>query len=320
MENRINNPSDMFAETEGMNLMKVSEPHSLIAGYLVTAFAADGPKNQKDNQQYESELDEIKAEFDDIWLQLQLFWDLMLRIQPNCITSDVEYTGQAVAYLLDLCIARLLLDTRHDYDPKTTWFQTKGFRRRLRRLELLLRTDLKICGNSASMFCICMVAVRRSKHKRNIWTRVLSSRREEKASHSGHRMYGLRDVVCLVRLEDFLSRKSAEFNSQLNTRTPHDMSVFVHAAIESMEDEIKLCLKTQNHATVDDLNDDWVQVLSNPFFRAGVVHEVMNIVNEALVFSKRFGTSSHREGCEFWALKSNIVQRLTFKGARSFAF
>ncbi|KAF4997808.1 hypothetical protein FGRMN_3602 [Fusarium graminum] len=256
-------------------------------------------------QHFEPQMDEVKAEFDDVWLQLQLFWDLTLRMQPNCITLNSEYTGQAVAYLLDLSIARLLLDTRPDYDPKTAWLEAKDLRRRLRRLELLLRTDLTTCGNSASMLCVCMVTVRHLKHKSNIWTRVFGNNKKGEASRPDNRMYRLRDVASLMRLEDFLTYKAVDFSRQLKTYNPH---------------EIKMCLKKQDHATVDNLKDDWLGVLSNPFFRAGVVHEVINIADEALTFRKRYGTSAHREGCVFGASKPDFVRWLTSQGGQPFAF
>ncbi|KAF5670560.1 hypothetical protein FHETE_4467 [Fusarium heterosporum] len=277
----------------------------------VNAYTADELNPPKYIQHYEPQMDEVKAELDDIWLQMQLFWDLMLRMQPNCITLNAEYTGQAVAYLLDFSVARLFLDTRPDSDPTKAWLEAKDFRRRLRRLELLLRTDMTNCGNAASMLCVCMVTARHPKHKSNIWNRVFGNRKKEEAGHGEHRIYRLRDIALLMRLEDFLTHKAVDFNRQLKTCNPQNVSVLVHTAIESMEDEIKMCLINQGHVTVDDLKDGWMGVLSNPFFRAGVVHEVINIVDDALKFRKKYGTSAHQEGCEFEASKSNLVRRLT---------
>ncbi|SPJ89751.1 uncharacterized protein FTOL_13112 [Fusarium torulosum] len=301
MEDRVNDPSGMFAEPEG---------------YLVSAYGIDGDKFQEDIQQYETKMDEVKAEFDDIWLQLQLFWDLMLRMQPNCITSDAEYTNQAVIFLLDLSIARLLPDTRPKYDPKMAWFQTKCFRRRLRRLELLLRTDMVTCGNSPSILCGCMVAVKRPKYKSNIWTRLFGSSKSGEKSRADDRSYRLRDVAGLIRLEDFLTHISVELERQLDTSNPDNMSVLMHTAIGFMDDEIKMCLKKQDYVTVHDLKAEWVHVLFNLSFRAGVIREVKGIVNDALAFRKKHGNSAHREACELWVPKPKLAQRLTFQGEK----
>ncbi|KAM0212726.1 hypothetical protein ACHAQI_004683 [Fusarium lateritium] len=301
MEDRVNDPSGMFAEP---------------AGYLVSAYGIDGDKFQHDIQHYETKMDEVKAEFDDIWLQLQLFWDLMLRMQPNCITSNAEHTSHAVIFLLDLSIARLLSDTRPNYDPQMAWFQTKCFRRRLRRLELLLRTDMVTCGNTPSMLCGCMVAVKRPKYKSNIWTRLFGSGKSEEKSHVDDRGYRLRDVAGLIRLEDFLTHISMEFERQLDTSNPDKMAVLVHTAIGFMDDEIKMCLKKQDYVTVHDLKTEWVQVLFNLSFRAGVIREVKGIVNDALAFRKKHGSSAHREACELWVPKPKLAQRLTFQGRK----
>ncbi|WZH49290.1 hypothetical protein QYS62_010488 [Fusarium acuminatum] len=319
MEDRVNDPSGMFAEPAGMGLLDVSNFRSPIAGYLVSAYGVDGDKFQENVQQCGTKMDEVNAEYDDIWLQLQLFWDLMLRMQPNCITSDTEYTSQAVIFLLDLSIARLLPDTRPNYDPEVAWSQTKCFRRRLRRLELLLRTDMINCGNAPSMLCGCMVDVKRPKYKINIWTPLFSggnSDSDEK-SRADDRHYRLRDVAGLIRLEDFLTHISLQFEHQLDTSNPDNMSVIIHTAIGFMDDEIKLCLKNKDYVTVDDLKTEWVHALFNPIFRAGVIREVTSIVRDALAFRKKHGNSAHREACELWAPKPKLAQRLTFQGRKA---
>lgn len=315
MEDRVNDPSGMFADPAGTSLLDVSNFRSPIAGYLVPAYAVDGDKFQESVQQYETKMDEVRAEFDDIWLQIQLFWDLMLRLQPNCITSNAEHTSQAVNFLLDFSIARLFPDTRPDHDPEIAWVQTKCFRRRLRHLELLLRTDMINCGNSQSMLCGCIVDVKRPKYKSNIWTPLFSGGNSDidGTSRADDRHYRLRDVAGLIRLEDFLTHISLEFEHQLDTSNPDNMSVIVQTAIGFMDDEMKLCLKKQDYVTVEDLKTEWVYALFNPIFRAGVIREVTSIVRDALDFRKKHSNSAHRAACELWAPKPKLVQRLTFQ-------
>ncbi|KAF4968834.1 hypothetical protein FSARC_3863 [Fusarium sarcochroum] len=313
IDERISQPSGAYALAEDMGSYNVSQFCSPIAGYFTPNYAIEGPKFHDDIQQDGNQMVQIKARWDDLWLSTQLFWDLMLRMQPNCIISNPEYTKQAVNFMLDVVIGRMLPYVRPSYDARIAGMQLQLFNRCLRRLELLLRNDMVTCGNSPKVLCGCMVAVKRPKHKVNIWTRLFGSKSGDQQGRSEDRSFRLRDIAGLIRLEDYLTHVSIEFQHQVGPSSPEALSGLIHTAIGFMDDEIKRCLPKKEYPTADELKAEWIYLLCHPDIRAGVCREVKAIVHESMAFQKKHGKSGHREECELWTgPKAGLAKMLSF--------
>ncbi|KAF5024212.1 hypothetical protein F66182_3726 [Fusarium sp. NRRL 66182] len=288
IEERMAEPSGMFISPNSLGLLDLSMFRSPIAGYFKPSHESSGLEFLKGVYQYgtEMEMGEAKAEYEDIWLQLQLLWDLMLRMQPNCIATDSTLIRQAVDFLLDISIARLVLELKPDYHLKLATIQIKCFRRRLLRLELLLRTEMTTCGNSPKILCGCTVAIKRPKHKENLWSRLFLSNTGAQQTRSEGRSLRLRDVAGLIRLEDFLTHVSREYDHQLGRASAEAQSGVIRTAVAFMDDEIKGYLRRSAYLTAEELRSEWVYVLFQPGFRTGLIREVKALVNEAMAFEK----------------------------------
>jgi hypothetical protein len=305
MDEGSNETPGMYANSRREDLLDVSSFISTIAGYHAHSYRHDGAGFLADLEQEKSDMDDIRDELEEIWLELQLFWDLFLRMQPNCITSDTEYTKQAVDCLLDLSLVRLLPGTRPEFEVRGARIHIKTFRRRLRRLELLLRNDMNTCGNSPTMLCGCLVAVKRPKYKDHLWTRLFETPTSDQTGRADDRGFTVRDVAGLLRLEDYITHVSVKFERLGGL----EEACMVNTAIAFMDDEIKQCLPDNEYLTCYDVRYQWLGVLLHPTFRAAVVREVKAIVNEALAFRKSHGKFAHREECELWTPPSPRLRR-----------
>ncbi|CAF3459435.1 unnamed protein product [Fusarium graminearum] len=292
----LNQSTGMYATPEQNKLLDVSRFTRTIAGYEYSSYSHSGDRFQVDVEFEKSDTEDIIAEYQDLWLELQFFWDMMLRMQPNCITSNAEYTKQAVDYLLDLSIALHLPDTRPDYEPRAARSQIKCFRRRLRRLELLLRTDMNKCGNSIVMLCGCLVDVQRRKHKSRLWGHLFESPTSSQPIRSKDTVFTARDVARMLKLEDFVTHVWRYVAPQFGPQKA-DL-LFLNMTVDLMDDEIKQYLPTKERPEGSDIRPDWVDVLLHPYFRAAVAREIKDIVDEASILYTKYGTSRHRDGCE----------------------
>ncbi|RGP60627.1 hypothetical protein FLONG3_10796 [Fusarium longipes] len=303
----------MFTNPVKKELLSVSSFNSTIAGYFTHSYAHDGPRFEAEVEREKSDMEDVEEEFEGIWLDLQNFWDLLLRMQPNCIMSDAEYTKQAVDFLLDLSVARLLVETRPEHPVKTARKQLKYFRRRLRRLELLLRVDMNTCGNSPKLVCGCLVAVKRPRRKINLWTRLFGNSKSNQPGRSDDKCFSVRDVAGLLRLEDYLTHILRELEAQHGTDGTEDTHIAI-TALGFLDDEIKQFLPKRKYLTRGDVRYEWVHVLLHPKFRAAVVREVKAIVSEASDFRKKPGKSAHQEGCDHWVpAKPTLEKMMSFR-------
>ncbi|KAH7264883.1 uncharacterized protein BKA55DRAFT_502679 [Fusarium redolens] len=288
VDSRISSPAGMFGTPSPLQLFSVREFRSPIAGYFCQDFNLSGSQFLEKVQNQCEKMDDIKARYEDLWLSTQLFWDLMLRMQPNCVISDAGILRQAVDLMLDVVVGRMLPQLRPEYHPILAESHLQALNRRLRVLELRLRTDMVTCGKSPNMLCGCVIPLKRPNNKSKLWTRHLTIKKDEKG-RSEDRGFKLRDLAGLLRLEDFLTHVYA---------------------IALMDDEIKRFLPKKDYRTADELRAEWIYVLCHWDFRAAVVLEVMGIVTDAVAFSKKDGNQIHREECELW-IPETVTEPLT---------
>ncbi|KAG4258660.1 hypothetical protein FPRO03_03614 [Fusarium proliferatum] len=270
------------------------------ASYFSRDFNLQGPQFLEKFHDQCEKMDDVKARYEDLWLSTQLFWDLMLRMQPNCVTSDIEVLRTAVDLMLDVVVGRMLPQLRPEYHPVLAENHLQALSRRLRALELRLRTDMGTCGKSPKMLCGCIIPVKRPNNKDRLWTCHLTIRKDEKGRPED-RGLKFRDLAGLLRLEDFLSHVYNEFEPQLSPASPAADCGIIHTAIALMDDDIKRFISKKDYNTADELKAEWIYVLCHENFRSSIVLEVMGIVSDALAFSERDGTQTHREECDLWA-------------------
>ncbi|KAF5571895.1 hypothetical protein FPHYL_38 [Fusarium phyllophilum] len=275
---------------------RIASPES----YFSRDFNLHGPQFLEKVHDQCEKMDDVKARYEDLWLSTQLFWDLMLRMQPNCVTSDIQVLRTAVDLMLDVVVGRMLPQLRPEYHPVLAESHLQALSRRFRALELRLRTDMGTCGKSPKMLCGCMVPIKRPNNKDKLWTRHLNIRKDEKG-RSEDRGLKFRDLASLLRLEDFLSHVYNEFEPQLSPSSPAADCGIIHTTIALMDDDIKKFIPKKDYNTADELKAEWVYVLCHENFRSSIVLEVMGIVSDALAFSETNGTQTHREECDLWA-------------------
>ncbi|KLO84413.1 uncharacterized protein LW93_1210 [Fusarium fujikuroi] len=300
VDSRIASPASMFGGPADLQLFSIREFRSPIAGYFSRDFNLQGPQFLGKVHDQCEKMDDVKARYEDLWLSTQLFWDLMLRMQPNCVTSDINVLRIAVDLMLDAVVGRMLPQLRPEYHPVLAESHLQALSRRLRALELRLRTDMGTCGKSPKMLCGCLIPVKRPNNKDRLWTCHLTIRKDEKGRPED-RGLKFRDLAGLLRLEDFLSHVYNEFEPQLSPASPAADCGIIHTAIALMDDDIKRFIPKKDYHTADELKAEWIYVLCHETFRSSTVLEVMGIVSDAVDFSERDGTQIHREECDLWA-------------------
>lgn len=300
VDSRIASPASMFGGPADLQLFSIREFRSPIAGYFSRDFNLQGPQFLEKVHDQCEKMDDVKARYEDLWLSTQLFWDLMLRMQPNCVTSDIKVLRTAVDLMLDVVVGRMLPQLRPEYHPVLAESHLQALSRRLRALELRLRTDMGTCGKSPKMLCGCIVPIKRPNNKDRLWTRHLTIRKDGKGRPED-RGLKFRDLAGLLRLEDFLSHVYNEFEPQLSPASPAADCGIIHTAIALMDDDIKKFIPKKDYNTADELKAEWIYVLCHENFRSSIVLEVMGIVSDAVAFSERDGTQTHREECDLWA-------------------
>ncbi|KAF4959398.1 hypothetical protein FGADI_1720 [Fusarium gaditjirri] len=300
VDSRIASPASIFGGPVDLQLFSIRNFRSPIVGYFSRDFNLQGPQFLEKVHDQCEKMDDVKARYEDLWLSIQLFWDLMLRMQPNSVTSDVTALRPALDLMLDVAVGRMLPQLRPEYHPVLAESHIQALSRRLRALELRLRTDMGTCGKSPNMLCGCIIPLKRPSNKEKLWTRHLTTKKDEKGLPED-RGFKLRDLAGLLRLEDFLSHVYNEFEPQLSLASPAADCGIIHTAIALMDDEIKRILPKKYYKTADELKSEWIYVLCHENFRSSIALEVMGIVSDAVAFSKRDWTRIHREECEFWA-------------------
>ncbi|KAF5707863.1 hypothetical protein FMUND_10893 [Fusarium mundagurra] len=300
VDSRIASPAGMFGCPADLQLFSIREFRSPIARYFSRDFNLQGPQFLEKVHDQCEKMDDVKARYEDLWLSTQLFWDLMLRMQPNCITSDIKVLSTAVDLMLDVVVGRMLPQLRPEYHPVLAESHLQALSRRLRALELRLRTDMGTCGKSPKMLCGCTIPVKRPNNKDRLWTRHLTVRKDEKGRPED-RGLKFRDLAGLLRLEDFLSHVYNEFKPQLSPSSPAADCGILHTAIALMDDDIKRFIPKKDYNTADELKAEWVYVLCHENFRSSIVLEVMDIVSGGVAFADKDGTHVHREECDLWA-------------------
>lgn len=286
-----------FGTLDNSKLFDFNEFRSPIAGYLSKIIDTPGDKFRATIQEIDGK-EELMVEYEMLWLQVQLFWDLMLRMQPNRITDNRQLVGQAIDLMLDVSVGKLLVEFREDYQPQKIRWCIVELRRRLARLELFLRIDLNTCGKPAKLLTGCLVGLKRPKYKHKLWTSMFGAFHEHSQRREDH-ILRIRDIAGLLRLEDFLTVLSRELDQQCNmTDTQEHLAV---VAVGFMETRIKNMLPTKNCKTTKELRESWMYMLASRPFRDAMRDEVRNLVSDALAFRKNNSYSLHRELCELWS-------------------
>ncbi|KAK7418339.1 hypothetical protein QQZ08_011282 [Neonectria magnoliae] len=304
LEQRIADGSSLFGTEDNNALFEIGRYRATMAGFIVSSYTLPGNEYRAALRE-QSLAEEVKSEYASLWLQLQLFWDEMVRTQPNPVTDDPAELAHAVDLMADVAAGRLIAD-KPDYPAERALCVIKELRRRLQRLELVLKTAVSACGEPPKLHggCIAPLALKRGKDKTTLWSRLFDAGASD-AHVSEDRQFRIRDVACLLRLEDFLTHVSREFEGQLNRR-PEPESL-VMTAISFMEKplldildggEIRTLLGGDEIRTLADLKSAWVYLLCSATFRGAVAREIQNMVSDAVAFRKKHGHGQHREGCD----------------------
>ncbi|KAJ4319503.1 hypothetical protein N0V84_006326 [Fusarium piperis] len=278
------------------DLVDVSRFRATVAGFFNANYSSTGDAFLKSAREKKG-MERVRMELDDLWLQIQFFHDSMLRIQPNSITSNFEILAQAVDLILDVSHWRLKEELDKNLKEEDARAEIAVLHRRLRRLELILRNDLNTCGKPPKVLGGCIVGIKRPKYKDRLWTRLFGSDPNE-PNRNEDRSFHIRDVAGLLRLEDYLTFVSNEFDRQLGPRGADAQDGVIMAAVAHLDDEVKSFLKKKDCRTVQQIKAEWAPILQNPLFRAAVTREMGNLVKEAVAFHKKNGHTNHREDCE----------------------
>ncbi|KAK7393876.1 hypothetical protein QQX98_013342, partial [Neonectria punicea] len=295
LEQRIADGSSLFGTEDNNALFEIGRYRATMAGFIVSSYTLPGNEYRAALRE-QSLAEDVKSEYASLWLQLQFFWDEMVRTQPNPITDDPAELAHAVDLMADVAAGRLIAD-KPDYPAERALCVIKELRRRLQRLELVLKTAVSACGEPPKLHCGCVtpLALKRGKDKTALWSRLFDAGASD-AQVSEDRQFRIRDVACLLRLEDFLTHVSREFEGQLNRRP--EAESLVMTAISFMEKPLFDILDGEEIRTLDDLKSAWVCLLCSPTFRGAVVREIQDMVSDAVAFRKKHGHGQHREGCD----------------------
>ncbi|KAF9769800.1 hypothetical protein IL306_012729 [Fusarium sp. DS 682] len=197
-------------------------------------------------------MDGIKSQYDHRWHSTQLFWDLMLHMQPDCVTSDIEVPKQAVDLMLDVTIRRSF----PRFDKSVIQFLHKckleHSNRHLRVLDLRLGIDMVPCGKTPSMLCGNIVPFTCPNGKEQLWARHLRIWKDEKG-RSKDRNFKIRHIAGLVRLGDVLTRVYGELLSQLIPGSAAADCAIIYTIVASMDDVVNMFLLKKNYPTTDEL-------------------------------------------------------------------
>ncbi|KAH6981781.1 hypothetical protein BKA56DRAFT_719971 [Ilyonectria sp. MPI-CAGE-AT-0026] len=303
LDERIADRSSLFGTQENQSLFEIGRYRSSIAGYIVPTYVLPGNAFRAALKD-QSPKDEVRFEYDNLWIQLQFFWDTMMRMQPNPVTSDIQEIGHAVDLMADVTVGRLIADLRPGYPPELSLRNIKELRRRLQRLEFVVRSAVNSCGKGPKMYCGCAIGLKRFKNKTSLWARLFGTQGEE-PQIPATREFRVRDLARLLRLEDFLTHVSREFQRQLGV-VPEPESL-VLTTMSFMDEEITACVSNKGITNILDLKHAWVDMMCSPKFRRAVVKEVQDVVNDAVSFKKKYGHAGHRDGCD-----QKVVKPMSF--------
>ncbi|RSL45689.1 hypothetical protein CEP54_014166 [Fusarium duplospermum] len=290
------------------DLVDVARFRSTIAGFFNSNYDSKGDAFLTSVRE-KTGMERIKMDLDDLWLQIQFFHDSMIRIHPNNITSNPENLAQAVDLILDVSHWRLKEELDKDLKEEDARVEIAILHRRLRRMELMIRENMNMCGKPPKVLAGCIVGIKRPKYKDRLWTRLFGTGPGEQ-NRNEDRSFHIRDVASLLRLEDFLTFVSNEFDRQIGARGAEGQSGVIMAAIAHLDDEVKSFLEKKDCSTGNELKAEWAPILLNPRFREAVTREMGNIVNEAVAFRKKNGYTNHREECELFSKPQSSIARV----------
>ncbi|RSL49657.1 hypothetical protein CEP53_009080 [Fusarium sp. AF-6] len=280
------------------DLVDISKFRSTVAGFFNKNYASTGAEFITATRE-KTGIERLRRDLDDLWLQIQFFHDCMIRIQPNNVTSNPENLAQAVDLILDVSHWRLKADLDAGFDEEDARDEIAILHRRLRCMELMIRDTLNLCGKPPKVLGGCIVGLKRPKYKERLWTRLFGTEPSEQ-NRNEDRSFRVRDVAGLLRLEDYLTFVSTEFDRQLGEKRADAQSGVIMAAIAHFDDEIKSFLKKKDCRTVNELKVEWAAMILTPGFRKAVAREMGNIVNDGLAYRKKKGYRTHREDCELF--------------------
>lgn len=323
--------SSFFGSQEKPELYEIQHFRAAISGYFTTSCSATGDEFYGAATSSPDAENEISLAYETLWLDFQFFWDMLLRHLPNTMVSDQQQLGDVVDLLADVQVGRLAAAAaigEHDCTPaETSRHHIHLLRRRLQHFQLTLQTELSSCAKSPKLLCGCSLGLKRVEDKSRLWAPlfppssstapdVLTAADIPRVDRpSGDRNFSMRDVACLLRLEDYLTFVSREFERVMN----HDVeeATLTSTVQNMMTIDLQTCLGPVVKKTVRDLKARWMQALCQPRFRHLLVAEVQAIATDAIHFKSRFGPSRHREQCELWApSKPSFVRQISVRSKK----
>ena len=306
LDERFANNSSLLGTQNNGELYSFRGLEGSIFGYYVPSYVMSGSYFVDSVWAYQNVRDMLREEYAALWLDVQFFWDLMLRMQPNPISNDPAILAQAVDLMMDFSAARLALDARDDCSDQTAQCQIREFRRRIQRFDLILRSEMGTCGARPKLLCGCLVNTKQFDDKNRCWTKLFVCV-EGHESRPDDRRFKIRDIARMLRLEDFLSHASREVESELGNY-PSDSDVLL-VARSFFDPQLREFVPDADIETVDDMKNAWILALCNPDFRKAVVVEVQGIVKDAISYQRRKGHKKHRVECEHYKPRKSIFSR-----------
>ncbi|KAF7560814.1 hypothetical protein G7046_g3312 [Stylonectria norvegica] len=295
--------SSLFGTEDKKELFELDSYAAPVAGYFVRNYQLDGDVFRRWATCSNKPEQEVQMEFEGLWLEFQFFWEMMLRMHPNSIIDDIVKIGAAVDLLCDIVIARLAFEVRKECTVQAAKQHIKELRRRLQRFQLSLRTAVSVCGEGPKLLGGCALKLKQYADKDKLWGPLFSTGAHPRFRRSQDMLFSIRDMACLLRLEDFLTFVSHEIESQSGLR-PDDNDLLL-MALGFIDDKL-LNFINETPASVTDLELAWLDMLCRVDFRQSLAEEVKDLVKDAVAFDEDH-EQVHREECEFWTPPINIA-------------
>lgn len=297
LKNAIKEGGSLFGTAKNPVLFDLKRYPASIAGYLAPSHCLSGDEFSK-RLKKEKPVEQAHLEYDALWLDLQFFWGHMLRLHPNPIITDPVQVDRAVDLMCDMAVGRLLAEVQPMYPPQRALCTVPELRRRLQFMQLHLQSAMDECGTDVRVLGGCTVGLNRPRDKSLLWANLFlagGADTNKKPAEVSERTFRPRNIASLLRLEDFLTHMSREYEKHLGY-APEDATL-VTTAIGFMDPMFGGMIQGRGIKSLKALKQEWAEVLCDPKFRKIVALEVSAMASEAVAHRKKFGFKVHRDGC-----------------------
>lgn len=298
IEERMAAGSSLLGTQNDDELFSLEKFEAWITGHLDGSYLNDVTNFHATAHLFKTATEQADEDYATLWLDVQFFWDMMLRMQPNSITEDLVSTESAVDLMMDVTAARLALDMLDECTTEVARLQIREFRRRLQRFQLFLRSTVGTCGKGPKMLCGCLVTTKQYQDKGRMWAKspILNIEPEET-------LFRVRDIARMLRLEDFVLHEVENYGRQ------SDDCVLLVLSQVCFDEQVRKFLPEGEIETVGEMKRAWLKALCDSRLRKLVANEVREIIKDAVEFRKQKGCNHHRKECEHHSFSKSKVSR-----------